>query len=677
MKYTYSNNFIYIYIITFFYLLLFIKNINAEKQVIDILIKKPDIEDPQYLINYNTIINNFFLSKNNNITDAIDFEIKFSYCTYTLPQDELEDPFLTTARSFDPLFHDTEYGDFMKCVVQKVKNKEYDMMILDDKVLYSDSANLRNFALDLKFNFFEDIKSYFIDFNKYISTNDLNFHDKNIIKDGSFNENEMYGLPYEFDFDVLYYHKNNSDYKNFLSEKIISDIKIDTNVILNSNETLELNKTDDDDNNKLSIALGEYDELLNFYIEYVAYHYGIPKTDDPVYFNIFYKNNPKNLYQSFRNYLISSAGADLNKVLKVKMQDAYNSFINDKKKLYKGKASQYKFLKNKNDTLIQSLPNNYSVVNEKYLVINNGTSKDISFLTNIAFQLTSRDIQIYRAQNMGTIPTFDMSQAPTDQYINSYCQTEPEICELIKNLNGIQIKDMFKKDEYSASFFESRILIPVALRKFVYENDDTDLIQAYKINLEINSVKAPRYFVKHMFYIYGIISFFMVAMMLVIILVHKNRKHPYIKQISPNLSNLIILGMIIDIGLPMYYDIMYVVNIDGKIYQMSYFIIDSITRNLMFLPMFSIVYRIYYIYNNRYKINFGNKLKERRFIIYVIIILCLEVTCWVFYSIYTKKVYSSNGDLISTRDIDYYLDYAFSVLFHTIYVYVYYFVIVS
>eukprot|EP00833_Pecoramyces_ruminatium_P016730 jgi/Orpsp1_1/1190762/evm.model.d7180000081086.1 len=239
----YISNFVMVKI--FCYFILFLNSVNA-RNIINILINKPDFDENDYLENYNHVVNQYFTSKN------VDFHIKFSYC---VPNDEdgveLSMKYQNAESGF---LADTDYAKNYNCTLRELKNSNYDMMILDDKFLFSDQSYLDNTLLQSLFQF-TNLKNYYVNYNKYIiKDNDISHHQKDIINNGKLEDDEFYGLPYEIDFDVLYYHEEDDLLKDVLSTQV--------------KELSQINEQD-----VLSIGLGNNDELLNMFTEFIRYHY--------------------------------------------------------------------------------------------------------------------------------------------------------------------------------------------------------------------------------------------------------------------------------------------------------------------------------------------------------------------------------------------------------------------
>eukprot|EP00833_Pecoramyces_ruminatium_P013284 jgi/Orpsp1_1/1187316/evm.model.d7180000056837.1 len=478
------------------------------------------------------------------------------------------------------------------------------MMILDDKFLFSDEAYIDNTLLQSLFKFTK-LENFYVNYKNYnIKDSDLSHHQKDIINNGKLEDDKFYGLPYEIDFDVLYYHDEDDLLKDVLSTQV--------------KELSQINEQD-----VLSIGLGNNDELLNMFTEFIRYHYDIPKENDPSSFKSLYDGESHEVYSEFRNYLIKFTGENLEETFSTSIEQAYQAFMANEKKLFKGKASHYKII-NSNTVKINSLPDNKSVINEKYLVINKNTQKSIEELVEIALQLTSPEIQLYRATNLGSIPTFDISNN-SDDSVSSYCEENSELCYLIKSMEPIYINKIFKQSQNSASFMETRLILPIGLKQSLNEDSYT-LIEDIISNI-LELLNAPftkmKFKLNMMFFLLLNIVTNIVAVFLIIVMikVYKNRKHPYIKAMSPHLSNLTIFGILLRTIGPYYLAI-----VTTRFQCRMNSVVNFFSSDMIYIPLFAIVFRIYYIYTNISSVSYGKKLNDIRLLIYILIAILITVS---------------------------------------------------
>eukprot|EP00833_Pecoramyces_ruminatium_P012725 jgi/Orpsp1_1/1186757/evm.model.d7180000053072.1 len=512
-------------------------------------------------------------------------------------------------------------------------NPIYDMMILDERFLFSDSSMIENNIIE-GFLKSRKIHRIFRDLTDYIKLEDLDHHDDRILND-AYHENHLYGIPYELDFDVIYHHKNDKNMTNIPS---FQDMTWD--------DFLSVTKSSLDPSvSLLNLAYGDDDELLNFFIEYTNTHYDMleeTRMKDPFYFNLFYNETSETLYRSLQSFVYDLIGPKKNRdeALNTFVDSSYTSFINKESVFFKGKASYHSF---QDKSIIFNLPpKDYSVVNEKYLVLNKNSLIETETLVKVALQLTSKEMQLYRAEKLGMIPTIDFSKNDTD--IITFCESHGELCDSVKKMKKIRIKDIFKVNDYSAPFMEVRLTLPIFIDNLLRKND----IESLKLGCR-NIVEARMIDFKNMINpsIVVLLIFMIIcaiASLLIMLKVFKYRNHPYLKLISPNLSNIIIFGFTLSIFTPL-------TNIqNSSIERCKYaYVYGSISSNLILFPMLLVTYRIYAIYTNQSQVNIGKKLSNNRLLIAVMISLFLVCSSTI-YIVFTKEFYiSTTGSIASYR----------------------------
>ncbi|ORY79573.1 hypothetical protein LY90DRAFT_664641 [Neocallimastix californiae] len=633
-------------------LLLFICYFNNSyaKETINILINKPDFNENEYLKKYNEVIEQYI-----EINRIDNYDIKFSYCSPTATDGEHLSQVYKDANS--PFSIDVEYARNFNCTLRELKNSNYDIMILDDRFLYGDNGYADYLLLKDEFDY-NKLTNYFVDYNNYnINNENINHHDTDIFNDGKLgSKKNLYGLPYELDFDLVYYHESNINSKDLLTLKV-SDSSFGNE--LPSEEIL-------------SAGFGDNDEIFNFFSEFIRYQYDIPKGNDPKTYELLSNNDAKKIYDSFRKYILRFTGDDIEKTLNTTIKDAYNTFLDDKNKLLRGKASWYKNLKEIENVSIKmnSLPQEITVINQKYVVINKNSPKQIEELVKVALLLSSKEMQIYRALQMGIIPTFKFKDS-SDESVVSYCQTNSEICEILKKLNPIRVNNIFRKKNISAQFLEIRLIVPLGLKKTLIDpsNENAKLV-FYNIldnsNGSFNSEMSMTLELG-MFMILSILDVGITIIFLFIMYkVYINRKHPYIKAMSPQLTNLTILGIV----LRMIYPFFYIIVTTRFLCRMTV-IISFVINNIIYIPLFAIVFRIYYIYTNISSVSYGKKLNDRRLLIYIITILITSFPLYILISYVDKFQLESNGSLQDYR----FITCVYNVWVHTLIMGIYTFIL--
>ena len=475
-------------------------------------------------------------------------------------------------------------------------------------------------------NFFYILKpslELLVDLSPYMSNNNLNFHDSKVLKDGYY-KNQLYGIPYEIDFDLLYY--NSDDDK---TKKIVD--KMET---LTWDDLLESIK---EESYPMTLSLADDDDMLNFMIEYAYNHFNITKEYDPSYFNVFYNETANEFFTSYFDFIMNISDQDVENSLYLNQEDAIYSFLDGESTFLKTKTS-FDFILNDDEHVLSTLPPKYiTTLTEKYLVVSKESKIDLEILTAVAKELTSKEMQIFRADHFGTIPTFDFTKKDTDSDIKSYCESKNNLCNMIENMNRLYMKDTFNS-KYSPSFFEIEYLLPQALRDNIESNNIDYTKDIFKNTKEVVSEHLGAYSV--LSYIITIISG--IIGFVVMYYVYKYREHPYIKVVSPIFCNIIIFGFILNIfavviRLPPYY------NTKARIFL----IYNTIKYCCTYVPMFVITYRIYKIYNS--KLVISNTLSNKRLLIIFLIILFITTTYRTIIAFIDDFYYMSYGDITDGR----------------------------
>eukprot|EP00833_Pecoramyces_ruminatium_P005249 jgi/Orpsp1_1/1179281/evm.model.c7180000068727.1 len=233
-------------------------------------------------------------------------------------------------------------------------------------------------------------------------------------------------------------------------------------------------------------------------------------------------------------------------------------------------------------------------------------------------------MQLHKAKVLNTIPAFNIKKeyrnskdGDGDAVILSYCQEHQVICDLMKTLNPIWMTEMFYKNKFSAPFWEARLLLPNEIRKFILGKRDLKPIFSHILDAKVINSESNDIYVN---IICVILAIYMFSAMFIIYLVYKYRNHPYLKMFSPHLCNLVIVGMI----MCNIYPITHAHYTNTFICKFIY-LIGIISRNLIFLPMVSMVYRIYYIYTNTSEVNFGRRVANKRIYLFISSILLIEL----------------------------------------------------
>jgi len=489
-------------------------SVYAETIDIKVLMKEPDMSIvmniDEWMQEYEYLINNYFKENNLDNTDLNDIKFSFDF----LPN--------TPANST----YNLEYFENTYFIVENFKSATYDLMIIDERTLFNDIAFMETGYLSYYFGSHKYSTEIYLNLSKYIKSEALQFHDKKIIEDGKV-DGDLYALPYEMDFDVLYYYNNDrktnqlvSDMKSLNWEELVSSLQEET-------EPYPL---------KMSIAFD--DDLLNFFMEYTSNYYYLKKEYDSNYFKIFYNDTAEGLLNSFFNLIMDYTEDDVEDTLFSTQDEVLLHFINGETTFFRGKAS-YADIVSKIPDVSSTLPPKYiSAKYNKYLVFNKHSEIDKDLLIEIAQQLTSKDGQLNRAKHFHSIPTFDFTLRNEDEEIQSYCQDHSDICEKIELMNPLYIKDIFNTKS-SPSFFKVEYIVPDDLRIALIYNDTSEIIPIFKNINEVITSDLGFFGILS----YLVISFFTI-LFFIIYFVYKYQAHPYLKVISPMFCILIIIGFV-------------------------------------------------------------------------------------------------------------------------------------
>lgn len=617
----YLSNIIYISILSIFALL--IKSSNTQNITIQILLDKPDVINMSNWKNYSTLLDEYLLNLSSNNDTA---HVYFTYNTNEIVnKKDMKD-----------------YTNYVDYIINEFKTSTIDMMILDEKVLFGNIANIESSYVEDTFKQRKFYK-FLLDMTDHIKKEDLSFHDQEILKKG-YLDDHLYALPYEVDFDLFYYNINNDegDQGNKGDSVLNFEQKSWSDILSMQNKSFSKSK------NPLGLGLGSDDELLNMFTEYMSSDYNILDNIEEN-FKLFYNDQSNELFNSFKEFIKkSSPTLNMEQFLNLTPEDAYNSFINEGNTFFKGKASHYNYFVQNNSTnsnLMLLPPKNFSVKNKKFLVINANSKIDTKVLTDIALKLTSKEMQLFRAEKFGSIPTFDFSQNSKDaSLVESYCTGKLELCNLIRKMKSIDLKDFFN-GEYNSPFMEVRLLLPKNLKKYLLENNN----ETKKITTIFDNIKnliidqwSNRNSTKLLIYLP--MALFTICSIAIMFLVYKNRNHPYLKPFSPDLCLLIISGFILRIISPQFS----VQNNNTLICHVSY-IYDTIETDLVVFSMFAITYRIYIIYTGNTRFNFSKVLNNKNLFKFIIIAIGFMIILSASTTFIFKSYIVSSGNIETYR----------------------------
>jgi len=594
---------------------------NNGNNIVNILMDKPD-DFELYKISmeeYNTKMNEFLNKKIN------DVEVKFSFN----PNESVE----KKTRK--------EYEDYVKYIIEQLNTSNYDMMILDDKFLFSDLSNIESSYIRDTFNE-KNIHKYFVNLSELFKSNNDKMknndafdeafknvfsyssdktdnehyiYDEDMVK-GGFNNNILYGLPYAIDLDLWYINNDNEN---------VND------------EYLLVNLADDD-------------RLLSTFVNYL-----ITKgknNDDKVDYDVFKKymengNLDESLINSFRQYIGNSVSKDFNvqfesltldsilKIFKANRND-YHHFFGKSSQYCSSISSEYNGNSLMNVTDI-FLFNGKAVRNKKYLVINKNSRLDKNILFEVALQLTQSEAQTLNFSLMCRTPAYDFN------VIEPNIPVQPSFINALKQQsNFVNIKKIFES-EFSAPYMEIRAFLPDVLKKNLKEGQPKPVVDTLEnihyLVLDRNSNKDVSIYL-----FYAPMVVFTLICIAIIGLVIKYREHPRIKVLSPGLCILIIIGYTIDIPLTPYFLVQ-----QPSVTKCKLEFVESILdSSLIMFPMVAITYRIYSIYNNTSKVVIGKRLKDGRILIILEILIFFSVIAAIILAFFVFHFYLKSYGNIST-----------------------------
>jgi len=485
------------------------------------------------------------------------------------------------------------YEHYVEYILKKLEDSSVDMLILDNTFLYSETATIESRTLNQNFKNrqfhrkYEDISKY----SQY-DKSQLSIYDPEINED-CYYDNGLYALPYEIDYDVLYYKNNGTS--------IISSI--DTNN--NSWESLlDVEYMKNGEKKSLSIPLKEEEELLKFFTEYIS---SLPNFKD---FGALYDEKDTSIIDNFKIFVTKSESLNLG------LKEAFDSFINGESVFFKGKASHYGSLKQVNNTITPLLlPQNKSVLLKKYIVINKNSKIDKNTLVSVASQLTSTDMQAKRYTSYQMLPP-----AINKLQKNDY----PELLNLYNKMEKVNIKNVYK-DEKSAPFMEIKLYLPQMLKEFLNNSGDHKKIQNVFENIRkiLKEKRGIHQMPLYIIYIPAIL--FTIIAIVTIYLILKYKEHPTLKIYSPNFCIIMIIGMVLSI-----IDVCVIFNNEKVSFCKINYVIETIYTDLTLFPMVAVTYRIYKILTNNSNVSVDRNLNSR-----IVIFFIVGMTLMICYSSFT------------------------------------------
>ncbi|ORY30270.1 hypothetical protein LY90DRAFT_512688 [Neocallimastix californiae] len=596
---------------------LFISFSQSEKTVINILAKQPDMPETanaeEWEINYENLINSFLAEQSVGNPALKDVEISFSFYEY-LPMKENGG---------------SMYFGYLYEISPDLDDGIYDMMILDDRILFSEMSFMESDLVETYFYHRLPSIEIFHPLSEYVKKEELSFNNERTLRDGIY-EGTIYGLPYEFDFDVLYYDDQNVDSINMINnmkemtwDDLLTSIKSSTP-------------------NTQSIGLGDDNNLLDLLMEYASSRYQLTKKYDPLYYEIFYNKTGEEFFSSFYNFMIMYTNGNVDESIRITLDDAFADFKEKKSMFFKGKASHCNIIRsemaNTNSTFSYTLPPKYKTsVIEKFLAVNTNSKLDKNLLAEVALALTSKQAQLLRANKFGAIPTFDITKKDSIPEIKTYCTNQPYICDIIEKMDRVYIKDILK-NEKSSPFVEIESFLPRLIRSYLDNSDIDGAVFAFKNIFTLLTDDLGIF--KILSYI--IVIAFSLFFLIIIFLIYKHKEHPYIKVISPIFCIMIIIGTTMNMCKYLQYVLPYT-----AFMAKFWFIYETITINLIYVPMFAVTYRIYRIFKTN--LFMTNALDNKRLFIGISSVILAVIAYRAYIASIVSFYYLPIGSLRFTR----------------------------
>jgi len=523
-------------------------------KIIKIFTQKPDVLSIKDWNNYSTSMKNFLT-------------------TITAENTSLRD------YNFDFLIDDGKknYEESTKSLVKEMKENKYDMFVVDDNFLFGDVAFIESNFVNSEYE--REIHENYVDLTTIVKQDAISYHDAKILE-GGYLDKHLYALPYEKDFDLLYYHTS------------------DTNI-----NNLDLEKSTWDDLVSVTGNYADDGEFLNTFMEYT---YALKDLSGPNY-EVLYNDSAKDIYNAFKNFVTKNTLPNTD-IAENTLEKANEAFEKNQSTFLKGKASYYKNLvqsSNENKNVAAKLPpKNYSNIKKKYLVINKNSKYDVNVLVEAAIKLTSKEFQIYKAEEFGKIATFDISKKDTDGIIKSYADNHTDIIDFEGKIKPIHNREIFG-GENSAPLLEIRTLLPQDIKNYIKEGKDKSLFNVLENTKKVLMDKAN---VIHLptILLYTPVIIFAIIAVIVLVLIFKYKNHPYMKIASPGYCILCIIGVTMNILSPLLK--LEITSIGSCKFIYIY---ETVYTDLMVFPLFAITYRIYTIYKNKSKDNKSKNLNKK------------------------------------------------------------------
>ncbi|ORY44986.1 hypothetical protein LY90DRAFT_20586 [Neocallimastix californiae] len=554
------------------------------------------------------------IAKDNPILKNEDIVIKFLFFNYS--------------------WWDGSYANLERNYVKFLGEDGFDFMVMDDRIFFDDIGIMSATYVPYYVNIDYPSLTLLMDYKDYINDEEMDFHNPKQYKEGKY-DGHIYGLPFDIDFEGLYYHNDD--------EKAISIVE---NIGYKTWDDL-VDELKSPPSAPLKIALGVETDLLGFFVEYISNHRNFNKEYDSNFYNIFLNTTGDELIRNFFNLTRKYTENKPSQSTSLKREKAFSVFTDKKSTFLRGKASLYDIVwSNKTEVSFTLPPKKTTNLFHRYLVANKArVGKELSakVFTEIAKVLTSKEMQLFRAETFGGIPTFDLKKKDSDDQIKRYCDEFPMMCEYLETMNKIYIKDVFNPSKYAVPYFEVECFLPLKLRYYLDsgKQEDFDVIKhvLYNIKYLVTNGEGFNWYI-FFSYVFAFIS--LIMSFGTIYFTNKFRDHPSIKIISPSFCNMIVFGISMSLFKPLF-----------RLPPYSYFkirfilIYNTVNNGLIFIPMFVVTYRIFRIF--KVKTFLSNSLTNKRLMIITIVLISISTIYRAVIAFTSKVYYKMTGGVRESR----------------------------
>ncbi|OUM65769.1 hypothetical protein PIROE2DRAFT_7185 [Piromyces sp. E2] len=102
--------------------------------------------------------------------------------------------------------YSSEYLYLFTNCIEYWTNSTFDLAVVDDRMLFAEYGLMETYAIGTYLQTKHPTEEYLLDMTDYVNNNDLKHHDSEILKH-TYHEKHIYALPWEKDFDLLYFNE--------------------------------------------------------------------------------------------------------------------------------------------------------------------------------------------------------------------------------------------------------------------------------------------------------------------------------------------------------------------------------------------------------------------------------------------------------------------------------------